>query len=67
MPFFRVKYYAGTYSGIREVQAEDEEDALNAVRGWIRKTCTLPMYSSGVKIIHDGEKEGWDDDPDDEE
>lgn len=65
MPWFKVKYYAGTYSGTRDVQAEDEEDALNAVRGWIRKTCTLPMYSSGVKIVKEGD-EREDDEPDEE-
>ena len=48
---FKVKYYAGTYNGTREVQAEDEEQAIAMVRARIRKEMTLPMYSDGYKIV----------------
>lgn len=51
MPYFKVKYYAGPYSGTRSVNAEDEEDAIAKVRAQIRRDMTLPMYSDGYKII----------------
>lgn len=46
-----VKYYAGTYKGVRKVNADDEEDAIAQVRSWVRKQMTLPMYSDGYKIV----------------
>lgn len=51
MNTYKVKYHAGTYSGVREVQAEDEEQAIAKVRAWVRKSMTLSMYSDGYKII----------------
>ena len=48
---YKVKYYAGTYSGIRTVNAEDGEDAINQVKAWVRKQMTSPMYSDGYKIV----------------
>lgn len=52
---YTVKYYAGPYSGKRTVNAEDEEDAVNKVRGMIRRSMTLPMYSDGYKVVDESE------------
>jgi len=51
MKTYKVKYQAGPYSGTREVQAEDAEQAIAIVRARIRKEMTLPMYSDSYKII----------------
>lgn len=48
---FTVKYYAGTYSGKRTVNAQDEEQAITKVKSWVRKEMTLPMYSDSYKIV----------------
>lgn len=58
MPVFKVKYYAGTYSGTRTVQADDDEHAIAKVRAWVRGKMTEPMYSDGYQVI-----EQDDDDP----
>jgi hypothetical protein len=42
---FRVRYVAGPYSGYREVDAEDAEQAEAVVRRWVRKEMSLPMYA----------------------
>ena len=47
---FRIKYYAGTYSGTRDVQADDAEHAIAQVRAWVRRTMTLAMYADGYKV-----------------
>jgi len=54
---YTVKYYAGTYSGTRTVNAEDGEEAIAKVRGWISREMTLPMYSDGYKIIDEEDEE----------
>lgn len=48
---YKVKYYAGTYAGVKTVTAEDEEHAIAKVRAWVRREMTLPMYSDGYKVI----------------
>lgn len=48
---FKVEYYAGPYSGTREVYAEDEDEAIEKVRAWVRREMSLSMYSDGYKII----------------
>lgn len=57
MPRFRVKYYAGSYSGTRTVHAEDEEEAITKVRAHIRSEMTLPMYADGYKIVDTEDEE----------
>lgn len=49
---YTVKYYAGTYSGTRTVTADDPQEALDKVKGMIRRSMTLPMYSDSYKIIN---------------
>ena len=61
MGTYKVKYYAGTYSGTRTVTAEDAEDAIAKVRAKIRGDMTLSMYSDSYKVV-----EVNDDDDDDE-
>lgn len=51
MEIFIVKYQAGTYSGQRQVRAEDGEEAIAKVKAMIRKEMTLPMYSDSYKIL----------------
>lgn len=48
---YTVRYYAGPYSGTREVTAEDGEQAIAIVRARVRREMTLPMYSDGYKIV----------------
>jgi hypothetical protein len=55
MPYFKVKYYAGPYSGTRSVNAEDEDQAIAIVKHQIRKDMSLPMYSDGYRIIDSDE------------
>lgn len=51
MARYRVEYYAGTYKGTRTVEADDEEEAIGKVRGWVRGQMTVPMYSDGYKVV----------------
>jgi hypothetical protein len=48
---YTVKYQAGTYSGTRTVQADDEKHAIAKVRAEIRKNMTLSMYSDSYKVL----------------
>jgi len=57
MTTYTVKYQAGTYSGTRQVQADDEEQAIAIVRARIRKEMTLPMYSDSYKIVEREDEE----------
>lgn len=52
MPLFTIKYQAGTYSGTRQVNAADEEEAIAKVRAKIRREMTLPMYSDSYRVIY---------------
>ena len=61
MPYFKVKYYAGTYSGTRTVQADDAEEAIAKVKSAIRRDMTLPMYSDGYKVVDTVEDESEED------
>lgn len=47
-----VKYYAGPYGGKRTVEAEDDEDAIRQVKGWVQRNMTLPMYADGYKVVN---------------
>ena len=58
---FKVKYYAGPYSGVRTVRAEDEEQAIAIVRSKIRKEMSLSMYSDGYRVIDIEERDNDDD------
>jgi len=48
---FCVKYYAGTYGGVRTVEAEDADEAIAIVRAWVRREMTLSMYADGYEVI----------------
>lgn len=48
---YKVEYYAGSYSGIKEVWADDEDEAIAKVKAWVRREMTLPIYADGYKII----------------
>lgn len=48
---YKVRYYAGPYSGTRVVEASDEYEAIAIVKAKIRREMTLPMYADGYKII----------------
>ncbi len=47
---FRIRYYAGPYSGTREVEAADSEIALATVRAWVHREMSLPMYSDSYSV-----------------
>ena len=51
MTEFTVEYYAGSYKGRRTVEAEDTEQAKDAVRAWVHRSMTLPMYAEGYKVV----------------
>lgn len=57
MPTYKVKYYAGPYSGTRTVKAPDEYEAIIKVKAMIRRECTLSMYSDGYEIIPNDDEE----------
>ncbi len=40
---YTIRYYYGSYSGIREVYADDEETAITYMWRMLRKDMTLPM------------------------
>jgi hypothetical protein len=42
---YAVNYYAGTYRGVRYVNAQDEDEAVRKVTAWVRREMMLPMYS----------------------
>jgi len=46
---YRVHYYAGSYSGHRDVEALDAEHAIAIVRARIRREMSLPMYADGYR------------------
>lgn len=48
---YEVEYYAGPYSGVKTVTADDEEHAIAKVKARVRREMTLPMYSDGYTII----------------
>jgi hypothetical protein len=54
---YTVKYHAGSYSGTRTVNADDEEHAIAKVRVMIRKDMSLSMYSDSYKVISSEEDE----------
>ena len=60
MSTYKVKYYAGTYSGVRTVNAEDGDEAIEKVKSWVRKQMTSPMYSDGYKIVDSDDDENED-------
>ena len=51
METFKVKYVAGSYSGIKTVTANDAEEAIAKVRRWVRKEMSLPMYYESYSIV----------------
>lgn len=57
---YTVRYHAGPYSGIRVVYADDEQEAKDKVKGMIRKSMTLPMYSDSYAIVSGEEEENED-------
>jgi hypothetical protein len=61
MKTFKVRYYAGQYSGTRTVSAENSEEAIDKVRRSIRKEMTLPMCSDGYKVVEESEEEETED------
>ena len=48
---YTIRYQAGTYSGTRIVNANDEEEAIAKVRAKIRQEMTLPMYYDSYEVI----------------
>lgn len=56
MPQFTVKYQAGSYSGTRSVNAEDEEHAIAQVKAWVHRTMSLSMYSESYRIVSSNEE-----------
>ena len=46
-----VEYNAGPYGGTRTVEADDTDDAIRQVKGWVRRNMTLPMYAEGYKVV----------------
>lgn len=57
MENYTVKYYAGSYSGTRTVQAEDSEEAIAKVKAWVRKEMSLSMYADGYKVVSENKND----------
>lgn len=51
---YTVKYQAGTYEGIKNVNAEDEDEdeAIAKVRAWVHKQMSIPMYYETYRIVY---------------
>ena len=52
---YRVKYRAGTYEGVRTVNADDAEQAIAKVKGWVRKQTAIPMYAESYEVVESEE------------
>ncbi|QCQ52664.1 hypothetical protein [Bacteroides fragilis] len=48
---YTIRYYYGSYSGIREVYADDEETAITYMWRMLRKDMTLPVAYQSEEII----------------
>ena len=48
---YTIIYYYGSYSGIREVYADDEETAITYMCRMLRKDMTLPVAYQSEEII----------------
>lgn len=48
---YTIRYYYGSYSGIREVYADDEATAIAKMWRILRKNMTLPMAYKSEEII----------------
>lgn len=46
-----IRYYYGSYSGIREVYADDEDTAIAKMWRMLRRDMTLPMAYQSEEII----------------
>lgn len=47
---YNVRYQAGTYSGVKEVWANDEASAIAQVKSWVHKTMSLSMYYESYRV-----------------
>lgn len=52
-----VKYYAGTYEGRQEVEADDQEEAIAKVKRYVRRNMTMSMYADGYKVVSSNDEE----------
>jgi hypothetical protein len=48
--WFKVHWVAGSYAGVRKVQAEDGEEAKAKVRAWVRKQMAIPQYYESYRV-----------------
>jgi len=48
---YTIRYYYGSYSGIREVYADDEGTAITYMWRMLRKDMTLPVAYQSEEII----------------
>lgn len=48
---FRVRFQFATYSGVRNVEAEDCDHAIAKVRAQVRREASMPMASESYRII----------------
>jgi hypothetical protein len=47
---YRIHYDAGTYSGTRDVEPEDSDQAKAKVRAWVHRTMTLTAYYESYRL-----------------
>lgn len=48
---YTIRYYYGSYSGIREVYADDEGEAISKMWKMLKKEMTLPMAYKSEEVI----------------
>lgn len=53
-----VRYTVGTYSGLKAVNAADDEEAIRKVRAWARRECGLPMAAESYRVVVTHRKKG---------
>lgn len=48
---YTIKYYYGSYSGVREIYADDEESAISKMWRTLSKDMSLPMAYKSEKVL----------------
>jgi hypothetical protein len=49
---YTIKYYYGSYSGVRIIFEDDEDSAISKMWKIIKKDMTLPMAYQSVEILN---------------
>lgn len=48
---YTVRYQFATYSGTKDVEARDDDDAIAKVRAWVHSSSGIPMAYESYKVV----------------